>query len=563
MAAVYGLRPDVRSTGHLVRGLLREHRRAIAAGILLGICGTVVTASVPVVIGRAVDDRVESGDSGRLWLWGIAVLLLGIAQVGLGVVRHRKTVTAWLSGLYRTVGILVEHAVRAGAELPRRVSAAEAVAVGIGDANFIAGMVEMTMVGGAAAIGLLVVSAFMVWVDPVLGSLVLVGVPVIALITARLLRPLHRSQAETRARRAETLVKILDIIQGLRVLRSIGGGRGIHAAFLESSAAARDAAVRLSRYTALLGAIGVLLPGVLIALVVWVGLGRVRSGALTPGELITFYAFAAYLGQPLRTLIDAVDKYSKGLVAARRMLHILRVEPFAPSPRLHSPAVPGEEVLVDRESGVAVRRGELVAVAASDPAEAADAASRLGGFAEGQVLFSGTPLADHPRKRIRECVLLGDNDAMVFSGILREQLAPRDAEASRITAALAASAAGEIVEALPDGLATEMIDPAREFSGGQLQRLRLARCLLADPPILVLSDPTSAVDAHTEALMGEGLKRARSGRTTVVFTTSALLLAQADRVQFLDRGRVRAEGPHRDLLNRSDDYRRLVMRGMG
>jgi ABC-type multidrug transport system fused ATPase/permease subunit len=116
------------------------------------------------------------------------------------------------------------------------------------------------------------------------------------------------------------------------------------------------------------------------------------------------------------------------------------------------------------------------------------------------------------------------------------------------------------MEALPDGLATEVEERGRSFSGGQRQRLVLARALVADPEVLVLDEPTSAVDAHTEARIADRLRARRQGRTTVVCTTSPLLLDRADRVALVVDGRVVAEGRHRELIHAEPRYRAVVTR---
>ena len=119
----------------------------------------------------------------------------------------------------------------------------------------------------------------------------------------------------------------------------------------------------------------------------------------------------------------------------------------------------------------------------------------------------------------------------------------------------------DILEAQPGGLDSVVAERGREFSGGQQQRLRLVRALLADPPVLVLVEPTSAVDAHTEARIADQLARARAGRTTVVCTTSPLMLDRADHVIYLEGGRVVAEGSHRELLDTAPAYAATVTRG--
>jgi ABC-type multidrug transport system fused ATPase/permease subunit len=132
-----------------------------------------------------------------------------------------------------------------------------------------------------------------------------------------------------------------------------------------------------------------------------------------------------------------------------------------------------------------------------------------------------------------------------------------------VWAAIDTASAADVLEALPDGLATEVAERGRTFSGGQRQRLVLARALVADPEILVLVEPTSAVDAHTEARIADRLAAARRGRATVVCTTSPLVLDRADTVALVAGGRVVAEGSHRDLLDTEPRYRTVVARGEG
>jgi ABC-type multidrug transport system fused ATPase/permease subunit len=150
---------------------------------------------------------------------------------------------------------------------------------------------------------------------------------------------------------------------------------------------------------------------------------------------------------------------------------------------------------------------------------------------------------------------------MLFSGRLFEELDLRDSgDRPRIDSALRTTSSEDITEALPEGLDADVEERGRSFSGGQRQRLVLTRALIADPEILVLVDPTSAVDAHTEARIAERLTDHRRGRTTVVTTTSPLLLDRADHVLFLLDGNVVAQGTHQTLLDNEPRYRWVVTR---
>jgi ABC-type multidrug transport system fused ATPase/permease subunit len=164
---------------------------------------------------------------------------------------------------------------------------------------------------------------------------------------------------------------------------------------------------------------------------------------------------------------------------------------------------------------------------------------------------------------VRRRIVVSDANSTLFSGELAAQLDLRGRGPDAVLAALHAASAEDVLQALPDGLETRVAERGRSFSGGQRQRLVLARVLAADPEVLVLVEPTSAVDAHTEARVADRLRALRAGRTTVVTTTSPLLLDRADEVAFLQEGRVVAVGTHADLLRDVPQYRSVVAREEG
>jgi ABC-type multidrug transport system fused ATPase/permease subunit len=305
-----------------------------------------------------------------------------------------------------------------------------------------------------------------------------------------------------------------------------------------------------------------LLPGIFVVLVTWLGARLAVDGRIRPGELVAFYGYAAFLVIPLRTAAEAVDKVTRAYVGANRMLTILRIEPQVAEPEVTLPEPPPGLPLTDGRSGLVVEPGLLTCVVSAVPQEGVELFDRLGRFVDDDgVLLGGVPLGTLPVEVVRRRIVVSETDPMLFSGPLQDELDPWGrSTATQVLAAIEVASAEDVLDALPEGLAGLVEERGRSLSGGQRQRLVLARALLADPEILLLADPTSAVDAHTEARIARRLREARRGRTTVVLTASPLVLDQAERVVFLEDGVVAATGTHRELLHSSPAYRATVTR---
>ena len=218
-------------------------------------------------------------------------------------------------------------------------------------------------------------------------------------------------------------------------------------------------------------------------------------------------------------------------------------------------------MLADARTGLVVRPGSVTAIVSDRPDEAAALADRLGMCAEvvdDEVTLGGVPLNALPRAEVRRRIVVSDTGSTLFSGRLGDRLDVSGTGA--VHDALATASTEDILEALADGMDTVVAERGRTFSGGQRQRLVLARALAADPEILVLVEPTSAVDAHTEARIAARLRDHRAGRTTVVVSSSPLVLDAVDEVVFLSDGRVAAVGTYGDLLGSRPDFRAVVTR---
>lgn len=250
----------------------------------------------------------------------------------------------------------------------------------------------------------------------------------------------------------------------------------------------------------------------------------------------------------------------------------------APAPQQAAKAEPEADDalggdLHDPVTGLLAAAGRLTAVVCGDPEAAGKLADRLGGHApEGagtaSVLLGDVPLDGLPLTKARTAVLVQDKDPVLLSGTLRELLDVPASGAVSAQRALEAAQCRDVLDALTQGspetggdpLGASVTERGRSLSGGQRQRLALARSLVTDPRVLVLDEPTSAVDAHTEARIAQSLRRVRADRTTVVFTSSPLMLDQADHVVFVHGAEALAAGTHRELLRDHAGYRSVVTR---
>ncbi|MFJ2028911.1 ABC transporter ATP-binding protein [Streptosporangium sp. NPDC087985] len=549
--------PDARSPVRYLCWTARMQAGPLLVGIGYAILWWLAMALVPAAMGKGID-AITARDMPALVTWGAVLSGLGIVQAATGILRHRMAVYNWLSAAYRTVQVTVRQATRLGATLPKRMSTGEVVSVGNSDIAHIGNAMDILLRGSGAIVAIGTVTVILLRTSLPLGLMVLIGVPVMAAAVFPLLRPLNRRQHAHRDLQGDLATRGADIVTGLRVLRGIGGEQVFADRYTEESQKVRHAGVRVASVESMLEGAQILLPGLLIAGVTWLGATFATRGEITAGQLVAFYGYAVFLVAPMRTLTEAADKLTKGHVAARRVVRILTLEPEVHGGTGHSDG----GLLRDVASGVAIHPGVFTAVAASTTEDAIAIADRLGRYSDGDVDFGDVPLETLPIAEVRRRILVADNGAKLFAGVLRDELdISGEASDEDLANALYTACAEDIVEALPDGLDGHVAESGREFSGGQQQRLRLARALTADPEVLILIEPTSAVDAHSEARIADRLAKARAGRTTLVCTTSPLVLDRTDQVIYVEDGIVRAQGTHRELLATVPAYTALVTRG--
>ena len=596
--------PDTRSPLAFLRWILGRQKGLIALSSLCYALWFLPMTLGPWIFGRAVDQGIVGGSEAALAGWAALLLLVVVIGGVFGVVSHTLVVRSWLVALYGALEMVTRKVAQMGHVLPRRSPTGEVLSVASSDSDEFGALSEILARTVGQLASYLTVAFIVLTMSWQLGLLTLVAAPVLVGAALPLLRPRHRRQQLERSRTADLTSLATDIVAGLRILRGIGGEQTFGTNYARQSQSAREAGVAAGIWQAVVEAVGVLLSGIFLVALVWLGTRQVEDGLLTVGELITFLGYGLFMVGPIRTFFEFAQKGVRSLVSARRAIVL-----FDEQPPWHDPAVPvsldGGAPLHDMASGLTVEPGVLTVVVSAVPEQSAALADRLGRYLpadtepvpsveetgtkgraarrsraeraeerariaaqdeervrrEWGVTLGGVDLSHARLDDVRRQVLVSDTTSQLFAGTLQDAVDPH-ARLTRDQAeeALRIASAEDVYDALPEGWQGQLDERGRGLSGGQRQRVVLARAMAADAPVLVLVEPTSAVDAHTEARIAARVAESRRGRTTVVTTVSPLWLHHADRVALLHDGTVVAEGRHADLLADDEAYRRVVIR---
>lgn len=559
----------VSALGFLV-WICRRQWRSIVAGSFYDVVWLLGLALTPWAVGRVIDEGIVAQDAAAFALWISVVVWLQLQHSLIQGLRDRAGILNWRRGFGRVYQVVSRTTARNATAQERRLSPGAAATMATNDAFSIGFLPIMIGALAASVVSYVVVGVILLRDSPLLGGLVLVGVPVFSGLLFVLVKPLRERQSDARTA-AERMNEVAgDTIRGLRVLRGIGGERAFLERYRRRSAAAREAGIRVAWPVAGVEAIKLAVGGVLLVGLTWIGAALVAADSLTVGELVAFYGYAGFMVLPVTLVAHAVTTGVQAEVGARKIVGLLAARPLVADAPDVIPLPPSSEPrgLSDDRSGIDVPPGALVGIVPGAPADAGAIADRFARLSPDDdmapsVHVGGRDAATVPLTDLRREVVVADTVPFLFSGTLRSLLDPDGRHSDdEIRAALEAAAASDIVESAPDGLASDVGERAREFSGGQRQRLGVARALLRAEGALVLLDPTSSVDAVTEGRMSAGIRAHRAARTTLVASASPLVLAGADRVDILADGEVTASGTHA-LLLRDARYRERVLREEG
>jgi len=563
---------------------LRPYFWPLVAMLAAAITAALAQIAIPLLIMAVIDGPIEHGNARALIPLGLAAIAFGVTEAGLNLYRRWVQASA-VTGMERSMrDSLYAHLQRldagfhdewqSGQLLSRATTDLSAIRrfAGFGTIFFITSVVTFVVV-----IALLIRLNW--WLGLITGCVFL---PVLVICTRfeRRYRVLSRRAQD---QEGDLATYVEEAATGIRVLKALGRRDEAAARHAGQSSLVRTTQIQKARLRGTFWAGLDLVPNAVIGLILLLGALAVSLGELSLGGLVAFIALALQLVWPIEAMGYILASGQEAATAAQRIYEIFDTEPAitdrpaadraagAPeAPKQHGRLrfdnvtfrYPGAPAPLLRGVSLDLEPGETVALVGPNGAGKTtllELVPRLAEVSGGAILLDGTDIRDLPLADLRATVGCAFEDPTLFSASVRENVsygAPGAGE-EEILAALAAAQA-DFVADLPWGLDTRIGEQGMALSGGQRQRVALARAILARPAVLILDDPLSALDVHTEAKVTRALAQVLSASTALVVAHRPSTVMLADRVALLDGGVIAAIGSHQDLLATQDRYRELM-----
>lgn len=535
-------------------GITKGRRAILCALIMLSLVQSLAEASLPVGLGMLVNAV------GRHNITSFAAI--GVFLVSAVLVRITASVSAHIIGTKTGIDIRVRHKeTLVGHMISHRevsgtgLSAGDIIEVAEDDIGAIAdgfSAIEFTVVGIGTYIAAGVYLLTQSWR---VGISILIAVPVLCLLLPRVLGKLRGYLSDYRKTAGTVTSMAEDAATGHRVLSGIRGRSAFLESYRKTSLEMKCKGLDVANMRALIDGLRELIPALVLLAVLGMALLQWQAGWMDAGQLVSFYGLATYLLQPVTSVISALQRLVPAAVGLEREQNVLS---SGREPRSGTDAIPAVREVSDPQTGLRISAGYSV-VFADTLSEMRNIAERLAGAdSKGEGRVNGIPYNTYSETAIRRAAILVDTDAILVSGTLSQILGgSRYSEADKIHALREASL-GELADRSENRLDQYIADGGRNLSGGQRQRLVLARSLIPDPQVLVLVEPTSALDTVTEDDVIKQLYQDRRGAVTVAVTRSPAHMLQADTVFWIRDGAVFLNGAHRELM-KNREYREMFM----
>jgi ATP-binding cassette subfamily B protein len=548
--------------------------------LLAAIASTGASIMVPLVVQRVVDGPVRRGDSSGLLLLGGLALLLGLLEALTIFIRRWVQASTALEMEATIRQDLYAHLQRLPVSFHDRWQSGQLLSRATSDLSVIRRFLSFGLIFLVVNLGTyLVVVALLLHLYRPLGVLVAVSALPLFFSSQHFFRRYIRASRQLQDEQGDLATLIEESAQGVRLIKAFGRREHMAARFSRRAERLHDTAVGKARLLARSWAQFDLVPNVTLAIVLVAGAVAVARGQLTLGGLVAFVSLQLMLVWPIDALGWIIANAQESMTAADRIFEVFDTRPTildrpgaaavaatGTTGHLRFEAVsfsyPGTDQPVLRGIDLEVRPGETLAIVGTTGCGKTTLVSlvpRLYDPTRGRITLDGRDIRDIELAALRRVVGVAFEEPTLFSMSVRENLTLGRADATddEIAEALRIAQA-EFVHDLPWGLATRVGEQGLSLSGGQRQRLALARAVLGRPRVLVLDDPLSALDVHTEALVEEALARVLSDTTALLVVHRPSTVALADRVALLRDGIVSAVGTHSELLAREPAYRAVL-----
>jgi len=560
-------------------GLWREQGRLVVVGLACAFVYTGLSLAIPIVVRHAIDNSIAptNGHHDPLWPYLVAILLLAVTRFGVNFTRRYATSRTGIRVEWRMRELLYQAYLRYPRAFYDRHATGQVVSRATNDLYPIRYFIGWGMTQGIQSLMMIFgITVVLFVVNPKLAAIALVSMPlvgVLAFMFARRVMPISRHVQQLKADVTEAAD---EAVVGIEMVQAFGREDDVQRRFLTKAEAVRDGVLRQARVEAAFLPGLLFLPTISIAAVVLFGGRDVIGGTLTYGEFFLFYQLLLQMVWPLEALGWILSLAQRATASASRSFAWLQGIETIPEPRrpkslpsggldlafedVHFSYGTGSEVL----SGIdlRLRAGEIVAVCGPTGAGKSSLLNLVPRFYDptaGRVLLGDVDIRELSLEELRSAVALVTQRPILFSIPLRDNLtaARPDAPWDEVVAACEAAGVSHFAAGLPDGYDTLIGERGVNLSGGQRQRVALARALVAGSRAVVLDDPMSAVDTHTERHLVTNLRPALAGRTVLVAAQRLSTVLIADRAVVVDDGVIVEQGPPLELLDRGGPFTML------
>jgi ATP-binding cassette subfamily B protein len=579
--------PPRNPTISLLSSYVRPHWGALVGAAASTVALTLAQLAAPWPLKLAIDELVTGRGTGFELTGDDLSLLLGLVGMVLAIAIVDALATFASEYWLNRSGEQIVHDLRTATyEHLQRLSlvfhsnrpTGDLVARVTGDVNAVGDLFSQTL-GTLASSVLVLVGMFTVtcWIDPVLAFVAFLVTPLLLWTTMHYQKRIRQMARTQRHKEGEIASLATEALSAMQVIKAFGTERFEHDRVHLRSAERLQVGVESSRVEARFGALVDVLGAVATALVLGLGVLSVANGRITPGDLVVVVAYTNKLYKPLKDIAKQASRAARALARLERIAEILSSDMVladdANGPTPHHRAA-GTIDLDDVYFRYTAERGALEGVTLHVPrgsrlalvGESGAGKSTVGALvarfydpSAGVVRVDGHDAREWPLRWVRNQVGVLLQDTILFSGSVRDNIAyGTDADLATVEEVARAAGALSFIQALPGGFDTMLGPGGVGLSGGQRQRIGIARVLLRDPPVLVLDEPTTGLDAASEALVMAGLNRLVEGRTTILITHSAALARNADQVAVMAAGRVVEYGVPEQLLATDSAFLRLT-----